>query len=285
MAGIIDGKNIEESSMPLNRLAGQIPSGNDLATLQTNIQNEEDARISADSVLQTNINNITDDYVSKTGSVTETITGAKTFNDTTAFVNDVAIQGNLNVGGSTTTVNSQDLLVTDNIITLNNGETADHVSIGTAGIEINRGSGTKYRILFDDTSDTVKAGFEGSEEELALKSYVTNEITNNPPLNPETIVTGVASVTAQTNELTTVTSITNQNFTVTLGALRSGYANLYTVSFLDGTLSSLTVDPGSTGLTVKYLDNALPTPVARSVYILTVIVTGTIAIVTGSLAA
>lgn len=51
----------------------------------------------------------------------------------------VTINGNLNVVGTQTTVSSTDTAIADNKIILNNGETTNGVSAGTAGIEIDRG--------------------------------------------------------------------------------------------------------------------------------------------------
>ena len=54
----------------------------------------------------------------------------------------VIITGNLNVRGNTTIINSNTQTITDNIITLNQGETGNGVStLGTtSGIEIDRGT-------------------------------------------------------------------------------------------------------------------------------------------------
>jgi hypothetical protein len=51
----------------------------------------------------------------------------------------VIITGDLNVKGTTTTVESTDTTIKDNILTLNYGESNDYVTLGTAGIRIDRG--------------------------------------------------------------------------------------------------------------------------------------------------
>lgn len=65
----------------------------------------------------------------------------------------VTIYGNLDVIGGTTFIESTNTNVTDNIIVLNNGETNNYVSKGTAGIIISRGgsTGTDATLLFNDT--------------------------------------------------------------------------------------------------------------------------------------
>ena len=65
----------------------------------------------------------------------------------------VFIQGNLVVGGNAATVSKTDLAVTDNIIILNKGETGAGVTLGIAGLEIDRGSSANVRILWNETYD------------------------------------------------------------------------------------------------------------------------------------
>lgn len=59
--------------------------------------------------------------------------------DTGVNVGQVFVTGNLNVQGSTTTVNTTNLEIEDNIIVLNRNETGVGVTEITAGIEIDRG--------------------------------------------------------------------------------------------------------------------------------------------------
>lgn len=64
------------------------------------------------------------------------------------------IRGSLEVEGVTTTVESQDTLINDNILTINNGQTGAGISASKgskAGIEIDRGSEPTASLLFDET--------------------------------------------------------------------------------------------------------------------------------------
>jgi len=70
----------------------------------------------------------------------------------------VVIAGNLTVSGTLTTVDTVDLVITDNIITLNDGETGPGITLGTAGITIDRGDGVSAgeesaTLLFDESAD------------------------------------------------------------------------------------------------------------------------------------
>ena len=65
----------------------------------------------------------------------------------------VTITGNLTVSGTQTTVNSTDTDIQDRVIVLNKGESGAGVTGGTSGIEVDRGSSTNSRIVFDESND------------------------------------------------------------------------------------------------------------------------------------
>jgi hypothetical protein len=63
------------------------------------------------------------------------------------------VDGNLLVGGNTTQVTKTELSISDNTITVNKGEAGAGVSLGTAGIEVDRGSAANVSILWNETYD------------------------------------------------------------------------------------------------------------------------------------
>ena len=65
--------------------------------------------------------------------------------------NNLVVTGDLTVSGNTTTVNTEQLNVEDNIITLNSGVTGAPAL--NAGVEINRGASTDVSILWNETTD------------------------------------------------------------------------------------------------------------------------------------
>jgi hypothetical protein len=69
----------------------------------------------------------------------------------TLATNTVFIQGNLYVGGNATAVTKTDLNITDNIITINAGETGPGVTLDTAGLNVDRGSLANVAILWNET--------------------------------------------------------------------------------------------------------------------------------------
>jgi hypothetical protein len=81
--------------------------------------------------------------------VTSSVPGTKLTMDTP----EVRITGDLTVLGNTTTIETANMTVEDNIITINSGETSlTGISLGQAGLNIYRGpSSSAATLLFDDT--------------------------------------------------------------------------------------------------------------------------------------
>lgn len=99
-------------------------------------------------------------YVSKTED--ETVGGDK------VFTGNVTVMNNLTVSGTTTTVNSENLNIKDNIITVNSGETGSGVTLGEAGLLIERGLYSDFLVIWDENTETFRAGLSGSTKEVAL---------------------------------------------------------------------------------------------------------------------
>ena len=70
----------------------------------------------------------------------------------TLSTDTVYIQGNLFVGGNATAITKTDLNITDNIITLNAGETGPGVTLVTSGINVDRGSLSNVAILWNEST-------------------------------------------------------------------------------------------------------------------------------------
>ena len=81
---------------------------------------------------------------------------------------------------NSTQVNSSNLAVESNMLTLNNGETGAGITAGTAGIEIERGTANNFKIVFDESTDKLKIGIDGSLENVATEAFAANgaNITN-----------------------------------------------------------------------------------------------------------
>jgi len=77
------------------------------------------------------------------------------------------------VSGTSTTVNTTDMNVKDNIVVVNSGETGLGVSAGTAGIQFARGQLGSYQLVFKESDQSLQFGPIGSTTAMADKSWVT----------------------------------------------------------------------------------------------------------------
>jgi hypothetical protein len=70
----------------------------------------------------------------------------------------ITINGDLDVLGDTTTIGSSELIVEDNTITVNNGETGSGITLNTAGLIIDRGTQNNAWLFFDERLNTIRNG-------------------------------------------------------------------------------------------------------------------------------
>lgn len=129
---------------------------------------EIDSLIGVSGNVQSQIDSKVSDGVVVHNTGNENIGGEKTFLADTFFDQDVVIDGNLTVNGTTTTVNSATLDVTDTNITVNNGGN-DALSEG-AGLTVER-TGTHGSLVYEDAlGSKFKAGPLASESEIITAS-------------------------------------------------------------------------------------------------------------------
>lgn len=88
------------------------------------------------------------------------------------------IHGDIDIDNQNTNINSSQLKIKDNIITLNFGEEANKVSSGIAGIEIDRGANSKFMMIFDETDGFFKIGFEDKNLDIVLTRTHAEELLN-----------------------------------------------------------------------------------------------------------
>jgi hypothetical protein len=74
----------------------------------------------------------------------------------------MTVNGNLVISGNTTSVNSTNTSILDNIITLNKGEAGAGVTLGHAGIEIDRGSSSNVQLRWNESFDKWQLTNNGS---------------------------------------------------------------------------------------------------------------------------
>lgn len=140
---------------------------------------------------------------------------------------DVIVDGNLTVNGTTTTVNSNTVNIGDNIITLNSDETGTPSQ--DAGITIERGTSTNKSLVWTESTD--KWGV-GSETFVAgtFEGNLTGAVTGNAS-------TATALATARTIGLTgDVTGSVSFNGTsnATITAVIADDSHNHTIANVDG---------------------------------------------------
>ena len=150
----------------------------------------------------------------------KTAEGAKIVLDTgpAASGGSVRVTGDLVVEGETLTVAAENLNVSDNIITLNDGETGEGVTLIYSGIEIDRGfqgdssAAPAASFLFEETNSTwllannsAPGPFNYDESNLRLRRIYTNPTTDDGDLTLIGTGSGVVKVFGTTSYETQVT--------------------------------------------------------------------------------
>ena len=97
---------------------------------------------------------------------------------------DLVVQ-NLTVKGTTTTIESETVTFTDNILTLNSNYTGS-TPVENGGLEIERGTLTNAAIIWDESNDLWRAGLIGAEKTIVRESNtvaLTGDVTGSAVFN------------------------------------------------------------------------------------------------------
>jgi hypothetical protein len=128
---------------------------------------------------------------------------------------DVLINGNLNVTGESTVIESSELIVSDNTITVNAGESGAGITLGEAGIIFDRGSLSNGEFLFQEskgflnsqTGSHTNGAFVLQNEANALVGVYTNFIGTTG--NNDLILLGYGPTVGGTNNAVVTVTGTN----------------------------------------------------------------------------
>lgn len=82
---------------------------------------------------------------------------------------DVMVTGNLTVTGTSLTLNTQSVLIEDNILVLNKNLTETPPPSLVSGIEIERGTETNYQFIFEEATDLFKVGMADDLQAVATR--------------------------------------------------------------------------------------------------------------------
>jgi hypothetical protein len=137
--------------------------------------------------------------------------------DNVTIAGKLTVTGDLQVDGTTTTLNTETLAVEDNIVLLNKNVTGTPST--NSGIEVERGTSDNASITWNETTDKWTAGITGSEIAIARKyvttttgtthtithGLATSDVTVNcwlagAQVEADIVVTDANTVTVTTNE-------------------------------------------------------------------------------------
>lgn len=145
---------------------------------------------------------------------------------------NVLIKGDLTVTGNTTTVNTTNTDITDNIILLNSGESGAGVTAGSAGIQIDRGSLPDVLIGWNETLQVWQissnvADYPASYGNLLTSTTALTEIVQDtsPQLGGNLDVNGFAITSSGFN--TVLTGNVQLNDTVVAPTAQAGATIIY----------------------------------------------------------
>lgn len=83
---------------------------------------------------------------------------------------------NLNINGNNAKLNVDELSIKDNIVTINAGESSNKITLNIAGIEIDRGSSSNYKIIFNEEDFKLKIGTDEQLQNVATEEFVKSNI-------------------------------------------------------------------------------------------------------------
>lgn len=196
----------------------------------------------------------------------------------TVTVDDnLIVTGDLTVNGTTTTLNTTELLVEDNIITLNSGATGTPSL--NAGIEVERGDDPNVVLRWNETSNTWELTRDGTNyEEITTVGTVTSgDISDFTEAAQDavggilvdgttvdfTYADGTPSITAEvklatTSYLATTGGLAVDKSTLETALVTDGFTKKYAASIGNGVLTSIAVthNLGTRDVQVQVYDNA-----------------------------
>ena len=183
-------------------------------------------------------------------------------------LNGTARVQDLIVLGTTTTTNSANLTVSDNMIEVNSGETGIGVSAGVAGVKVDRGDALPYLFVFDEEDDMFKVGEQGDLETIASQPYVDAKIEKMNPIT-DLSISGTTMIVTTKDGVATALTMQDTTYSNMTGATAStaGAAGLVPApaagkqaSFLrgDGTWSTLSVSSVLPGTVIAFAANSTP---------------------------
>lgn len=161
--------------------------------------------------------------------------------DSVQITTDLTVGGNLVVNGTTTTLNTTELLVEDNIITLNSGVTGTPAL--NAGIEVERGTSPNVVIRWNEGTDTWELTRDGTNyEEITTVGTITSGDISDFAEAAQDAVGGILTdgttidftYTDATPSITAEVKLATTSYLSTTGGLAVNKSGLETALVTDG---------------------------------------------------
>jgi hypothetical protein len=173
---------------------------------------------------------------------------------------DLVVEGNLTVSGSVTSLNTETLLVEDNIVTLNTNVTGTPTA--NAGIEVERGDETNASIIWDESADVWKAGLSGSVTTISLEghTHVASDVTDFDTAVDDEIdayLTGSDSISISSGSIDATLATTS--YLTKTGGLAVDISSVETKLVTDGFTKKATANLGNASATSFVVNHGLAT--------------------------
>jgi hypothetical protein len=173
---------------------------------------------------------------------------------------DLVVEGNLTVSGSVTSLNTETLLVEDNIVTLNTNVTGTPTA--NAGIEVERGDATNASLLWDESADLWKAGLSGSVTTISLEghTHVASDVTDFDTAVDDEIdayLTGSNSISISSGSIDATLATTS--YLTKTGGLAVDISSVETKLVTDGFTKKATANLGNASATSFVVNHGLAT--------------------------
>lgn len=187
------------------------------------------------------------------------VNGTSLLDGNTYIDGTLTVTGDVTFTGNTLQVNVEEVNDEDNMIILNANEAGSGITAGIAGLEFDRGTLTNYRIMFQESSDTMRIGEIGTTQAIATREDTpTNEAiafwnnTNNQ-------FSTSANLTFPSNILTTtnmsVTSLTPNRLVSTNAA--NNFVSTTAANIVNGTTNQIVATDDNDGTITLSLANDL----------------------------
>jgi hypothetical protein len=145
---------------------------------------------------------------------------------------NATIQGNLYVEGNTSLFNTNVIEFEDNIILVNSQETASGVSLFQSGLEVDRGLGENFRIVYNEANSRVEVGLISNLQPVTIRE-------STPLLNGIMVWNDSTKRIESSNQITipvTFTSTVNSSSSSTGSFILSGGLGVKKDMYMDGKL-------------------------------------------------